>query len=109
MQSVKKHKKVNLFEDLGNADITSLVNFNLLEKFFMQKNLKINKTVSQSKFLKRVGIIERADIVSKKISFKDKSSIYFNLQRLLHPKYMGELFKVIFAFKNNKKFSLGFD
>ncbi len=109
VQSVKKHKKVNLFEDLGNADITSLVNFNLLEKFFMQKNLKINKTVSQSKFLKRVGIIERADIVSKKISFKDKSSIYFNLQRLLHPKYMGELFKVIFAFKNNKKFSLGFD
>ena len=109
MQSVKNHKKNNLFDNLGNADITSLVNFNLLEKYFKREKLKVNKTVTQAKFLKRMGIINRANIVSQKMNFKEKSSIYLGLQRLLHPKYMGDLFKVIFACKNKKKFSLGFD
>ncbi len=108
IQSVKKHKKNKLFDNLGNADITSLVNFSLLEKFFKKEKLRVNKTVTQAKFLKRMGIIERANIISQKMNFKDKSSMYFNLERLLHPKYMGDLFKVIFAFKNKKKFSLGF-
>ena len=109
IQSVKKHKKNKLFDNLGSADITSLVNFNLLEKFLKKENLKVNKTVTQSKFLKRMGIIDRANIVTQKMNFKDKSATYFNLQRLLHPKYMGDLFKVIFAFKSKKKFSLGFE
>jgi cyclopropane-fatty-acyl-phospholipid synthase len=109
IQSVKKHKKNKLFDNLGNADITSLVNFNLLEKYFKKEKLRVNNTATQGEFLKRMGIINRANIISRKMSFKDKSSTYFNLQRLLDPKYMGDLFKVIFAFKNKKKFSLGFD
>ena len=55
-----------------------------------------------------MGIIDRAEIISKKMSFKDKSELYFSLQRLLGPKQMGELFKVIFTFKLKKKFSTGF-
>ena len=55
-----------------------------------------------------MGIIDRAEIISKKMNFKDKSEIYYRLQRLLGPKQMGELFKVIFTFKLKKKFSTGF-
>ena len=55
-----------------------------------------------------MGIINRAEIVSKKMNFKEKSDLYLRLQRLLSPKQMGELFKVIFAFKLKNKFSLGF-
>jgi len=109
LQSLKNHKKNNIFTNVGDADITSLVNFSLLKEYFENKNLKVNDIVTQEFFLKRVGILERAEIISKKISFREKSNLYLRLQRLLNPKQMGQLFKVIFAFKFKKNFLLGFN
>ena len=97
------------FKNVGNADITSLVNFNLLKTYFKIKNININKIVTQEFFLKKMGIVNRAEILSTKMNFQEKSDIYYRLQRLLNPKQMGELFKVIFAFKLKKKFSIGFN
>tara|TARA_B110000285_G_scaffold196841_1_gene228064 strand:+ start:1076 stop:2140 length:1065 start_codon:yes stop_codon:yes gene_type:complete len=108
LQSVKNHKKNMLFNNIGNADITSLVNFNLLKTYFKKKNLKRNNVVTQEYFLKKMGIINRAQILSKKMNFQEKSEIYYRLQRLINPKQMGKLFKVIFAFKLKKKFTMGF-
>jgi NADH dehydrogenase [ubiquinone] 1 alpha subcomplex assembly factor 7 len=107
LQSVKNHKRNLMFDNVGDADITSLVNFNLLKKYLGKKKLKINSVVTQEFFLKRMGIINRAKMVSQKMSFKEKSNLYLRLQRLLNPKQMGELFKVISAFKIKKKFLLG--
>ena len=97
-----------LFNNVGNADITSLVNFSLLESYLRRKKLKVNNIVTQDFFLKKMGIINRAEIVSQKMNFKEKSDLYLRLQRLLDPKQMGKLFKVVSAFKLKKKFSLGF-
>ncbi len=108
LQSLKKHKKNIIFDNIGKADITSLVNFNLLKKYFKTKKLVVNNVVTQEFFLKRMGIVNRAEAISKKMSFKEKSDLYFRLQRLLNPKLMGELFKVICAFKLKRKFLLGF-
>ena len=108
LQSIKNHKKNKLFDNVGNADITSLVNFNLLKTYFKKKNLKLNNVVTQEFFLKKMGIVNRAEILSKNMNFQEKSKIYYILQRLLNPKQMGELFKVIFAFKLKKKFTTGF-
>ena len=108
LQSVKNHKKNILFENIGDADITSLVNFSLLKNYFKKKNIRINNIVTQEFFLKKMGIINRAEILSRKMNFQKKSETYYKLQRLLSPKQMGELFKVIFAFKLKKKFLTGF-
>ena len=108
LQSVKNHKKNMIFSNVGDADITSLVNFNLLENYLKRKKLNVNNVVTQDFFLKKMGIIHRAEIVSQKMNFKEKSDLYLRLQRLLNPKQMGKLFKVISAFKLKKKFSLGF-
>jgi NADH dehydrogenase [ubiquinone] 1 alpha subcomplex assembly factor 7 len=108
LQSIKNHKQNKLFDNVGGADITSLVNFNLLENYLRRRKLKINNVVTQEFFLKKMGIISRAEIVSQKMNFKEKSALYLRLQRLLNPKQMGKLFKVISAFKLKKKFSLGF-
>jgi len=97
-----------LFQNIGSADITSLVNFNLLKTYFKKKNLKTNNIITQEFFLKKMGIINRAQILSKKMNFKEKTELYYSLQRLLNPKQMGELFKLIFAFKLEKKFTTGF-
>ena len=109
LQSVIKHKRNKLLENLGKADITSLVNFNLLNEYFIKNNLKVKKVVTQKFFLEKMGIIERANILSKKMSFKEQSNLYLRLKRLLDTKLMGNLFKVIFAYKSNKDNFLGFE
>ena len=55
-----------------------------------------------------MGIMERADLISKKMSFSEKSNLYLRLKRLLDNKFMGGLFKVIFAYKFKKNKFLGF-
>ena len=71
--------------------------------------MKVNNIVTQSFFLKKMGIMDRAEVVAKKMNFKEKSDLYFRIERLINPKQMGELFKFLFAFKLKNKFSLGFN
>tara|TARA_E500000178_G_scaffold353211_1_gene418496 strand:+ start:1617 stop:2681 length:1065 start_codon:yes stop_codon:yes gene_type:complete len=99
LQSVMRHKKNNLLSNLGRADVTAHVNFKLLNEFFLKNNLKIKNLLSQKKFLENMGILERAKILSKKMKFSEQSNLYLRMQRLLSPKYMGDLFKVILAYK----------
>ena len=106
LQSVKNHKKNYLFNNLGKADITSLVNFKLLKEFFIKNNLKVKNIISQREFLEKLGIIQRAEMLAKKMGFKEKTNLYLRLRRLLSPKLMGKLFKVILAYKfDNNKYS----
>ena len=88
---------------MGKADITAHVNFDLLNEFFLKNNLKVNNIISQKEFLENMGIIERAKIVAKKMKFSQQSDLYLRIKRLLSPRAMGNLFKVILAykFKNN--------
>jgi len=109
LQSVIKHKKNNLLNNLGKADITSHVNFQLLNEFFVKNNLKVKKIVPQQKFLKNMGIIERAETIGKKMNFKDQSNMYLRLKRLLSPRLMGELFKVTLAYKHKSNKFFGFN
>ena len=104
LQSVMKHKKNYLLNNLGKADITSHVNFALLREFFLKKNLNIKKVITQKEFLENMGILYRAKVLAKKMKFSDKANLYLRLKRLLSPRSMGSLFKVILAykFKNNK-------
>ena len=47
-----------------------------------------------------MGIIERAEIIGKKMKFVEQSNMYLRLKRLLNRDQMGELFKVILAYKS---------
>ena len=109
LQSLFKHKKNKLLNNLGKADITSLVNFNLLNEYFIKHNLKVKKVVTQKFFLERMGIIQRANNLSHKMNFKEQSNLYLRLKRLLDRKLMGNLFKVIFTYKCKKNNFLGFE
>ena len=111
LQAVKSNKKMDmkdLFKNIGKADITSLVNFTLLKEYYLKNNLKVKNIVSQKFFLEKMGIIERAKILEKKMTTKQKQYMYITLMRLLRRELMGELFKVIFAFKSEKNDFLGF-
>jgi NADH dehydrogenase [ubiquinone] 1 alpha subcomplex assembly factor 7 len=109
IQSIMNHKKNILLDNLGKADITSHVNFKLLNEFFIKNGLKVKKIVPQQKFLRNMGIIERAEMISKNMKFRDKSNMYLRLKRLLSPDLMGELFKVALAYKSKSNKFFGFN
>ena len=73
-----------------------------------RNNLSVKKITKQNEFLRKIGILERANILSRKMTFKEKANMFYRLKRLLDPKEMGDFFKVIFAQKKGKNFSLGF-
>ena len=108
LQSIRKHKFSNVLFKPGHSDITSLINFVLFHKILNKNNLDVKKITTQNEFLKKIGILERANILSKKMTFKEKANMFYRLKRLIDPKEMGNLFKVIFAKKKGKDFSLGF-
>jgi len=108
LQSIKKHKYLNILSQPGRADITSHINFHLFSKILKNKNLMVENIVTQNEFLQKLGIIARANIRSKELSFKEKADMFYRLKKLLHHDEMGILFKVLFAKKKGEKFSLGF-
>lgn len=108
LQSIKKHKYTNLFSMPLHSDITSHLNFKLFHKILTKNNLNVEKIITQNEFLRKIGILERANILSKKMTFKEKANMFYRLKRLMDYKEMGSLFKVLFAQKKGRKFSLGF-
>ena len=71
--------------------------------------MKVKRIVSQKFFLEKMGIMARAKILEKKMNSKQKNYMAFTLKRLLHKQLMGELFKVIFAFKSKNNNFFGFN
>ncbi len=108
LQSVIKHKKNKILNNLGKADITSHVNFSLLREFFLKNNLSVKKIITQSEFLQNMGIYERANILANNMKFIEQSDLYYRLKRLLGSKSMGQLFKVICAYNHKKSKYFGF-
>ncbi len=109
LQSVIRHKRNILLNNLGKADVTSHVNFSILNEFFLKNKLKVKKVITQKKFLEKMGIMKRAEIIASKMKFNDQTNLYLRLKRLLNTNLMGELFKVILTYKFRRNKYFGFD
>ena len=110
LQAIMKNRKIKferLVENLGKADITYLVNFNLLKEYFLKK-FKSKKNCFTKVFFRKMGIIERAKILERKMTLKQRRYMALTLFRLLKKDLMGEKFKVMFAFRGKKDNFLGF-
>jgi len=108
LQAVNNHKYSNVLENIGDSDITYNINFNLFQKFINQFH-NLNSLVSnQKKFLTSMGILQRAEIISKNISFSKKTDLFYRIRRLIDEKQMGELFKVMLIKNIKNKFKIGF-
>ena len=97
LQAVSNHKFANILDNIGKVDITHKINFNLFRKFVKKiGNLGI-KLTTQKKFLIKMGIKERAEILSKNKSFLKKADIYYRLKRLIDESkwenYLGNVYK----------------
>lgn len=108
LQSVKKHNYSKILSNVGNSDITHHINFNLFSKIIKNLGLHLEGITEQGIFLQKMGIIQRANILTKNINFNVKADIYYRLKRLLDRNEMGQIFKVMFFKKKGVKFNLGF-
>ena len=108
LKAISNHKFAKVLDNIGNVDITHNINFELFRKFIQKiDGLKINLTTQKS-FLIKMGIKQRAEIISKNKNFLTKTDIYYRLKRLIDEKQMGTLFKVMLIKNKNNKFRLGF-
>ena len=108
LQAVSKHKYCDVLEDFGNADITYNLSFNLINKIIKEFGTYSSLSTTQKKFLTKLGILKRAEILSKNMPFSIKADIYFRIKRLIDGNQMGHLFKVMFITNHKNKFKLGF-
>jgi len=108
IQAVSKHKYTNIFNNFRNSDITYNLSFNLISQIIGKLGSFFQVTTTQKKFLTKLGILKRAEILSKNMLFSKKADMYFRVKRLIDEKQMGNLFKVTFITKKKCKFKLGF-
>jgi cyclopropane-fatty-acyl-phospholipid synthase len=108
LQAVSKHKYSDVLDDFGKSDITYNLSFSLINKIIKKLNLFNALITNQEKFLTKLGILQRAEILTKNMSFNKKADIYFRIKRLIDKNQMGNLFKVMFATNKKNKFKLGF-
>ena len=108
LQAVKNHEYSNILKNIGKSDITYNINFDLFKKFISKFNGVQSIITNQKKFLTNMGIMERAEIVSKNQPFLKKADTFFRIKRLLDEKQMGNLFKVMLIKNKKNKFKIGF-
>ena len=108
LQAVNNHKYSNLLENIGDSDITYNINFHSIEKFINQFKEINSIFTNQKKFLTSMGILQRAEIVSKNITFSKKADLFYRVRRLIDEKQMGELFKVMLVKNKKNNFRTGF-
>ncbi len=108
LQAVNNHKYSNILENIGNSDITYNINFHLFEKFINQFEDVNSIFTNQKKFLTSMGILQRAEIISKNTIFSKKTDLFYRVRRLIDEKQMGELFKVMLIKNKKNNFRTGF-
>ena len=108
LQAVSRHKYINILKSYRNADITYNLSFNLISQITKKLGPFFQATTTQGNFLTKLGIINRAELLSKNMAFSRKADIYYRVKRLIDQKQMGNLFKVFFVTNKKNKFKLGF-
>lgn len=107
LQALKRHKKVGVFSDPGNTDLTARVDFGALQELARAVDLSVTLPVPQREFLSKLGLEMRAVALSR-AQPNSKDKIARQLHRLTASDEMGELFKAICFQSEGLSLPLGF-
>lgn len=99
LQAVKDHKYWPIIDSLGEADLTAHVDFNALRKASVERKIKDFKNSTQREFLLKYGIEIRLSELQKLVNPEEGAILYRQVERLIAPHLMGELFKVLEIYK----------
>ncbi|WP_343312440.1 class I SAM-dependent methyltransferase [Brucella sp. BE17] len=96
LQAMIKHDYDDVFAHPGIADLTSHVDFDVLERTARGHGCK-TRTMTQGEFLLAMGLIDRAGRLGSGRDSAFQEKIRNDVERLAAPDQMGTLFKVLVA------------
>jgi NADH dehydrogenase [ubiquinone] 1 alpha subcomplex assembly factor 7 len=105
LQAVHRHEFCDVLDNIGEADITAHVNFEELKKAAEVQGMYLEGPVTQSDFLKNLGIDLRAEMLCRNADSHRQDQIRSELERLISAGQMGNLFKVL-AVSSQKEIEL---
>lgn len=98
LQAIKNHQFYPVLDSLGEADLSAHVDFYSLAKVARAHKISNLSLISQAEFLINYGILQRGEMLKKSLSVNEAKIIDRQIERLISPQLMGELFKVLQLF-----------
>ena len=92
-QALKNHEKVDPLVDVGAADLTAHVDFEIIAN--AAAPARHTRLSTQGVFLERLGITARAQALAQTMQGDSVETLVAAHRRLTHPDEMGRLFKVM--------------
>ena len=108
LQAVRDHQPCDLLSYQGEADITHWVDFNALSHSASAHHARLIGPVTQGRFLKDIGIAERADALRKPDNPQTDRALLAAIDRLVSPAQMGHAFKVALLVPDGEGLPPGF-
>jgi NADH dehydrogenase [ubiquinone] 1 alpha subcomplex assembly factor 7 len=92
LQAVRQHRGAGILDHPGETDLSAHVDFAALAA---AADAPTFGPVGQGEFLRRLGIVHRAEILKARADEAQRAAIDAALQRLIAPHQMGTLFRVL--------------
>ena len=108
LQAVRQHKPSDILSYQGEADITHWVDFDRLAVIAKQQNARLIGPVSQGRFLKELGIGQRAEALRHADDPQQDRALMAAIDRLVSPAQMGSAFKVCLLVPDGEGLPPGF-
>jgi len=95
LQGVAAHGYIDVLEAPGECDLTAHVNFDTLARVAENTGAQVSGPVSQGRFLKALGIDQRAEVLLAHATEEQARDIGQAHHRLTDPEAMGAVFKCL--------------
>lgn len=95
LQAMKAHAPCAITDHVGEADITSHVDFEALARGFVRGGATIAGLMPQGDFLNAMGLAQRTEALARTIADEPRRQLLAATERLAHPREMGHLFRVM--------------
>jgi NADH dehydrogenase [ubiquinone] 1 alpha subcomplex assembly factor 7 len=108
LQAIRQHKKVDVLEHPGEADLTAHVDFELLQQVAAKHGADVMGLQTQGEWLRQLGIDTRLEALQRK-NPAEAEVVARQHHRLTADDQMGLLFKVLGICGRRWPFGAGFD
>lgn len=106
LQAIRDHRYCDVLDTPGMSDLTAHVDF---EALALAAPCEHSRLTTQGVFLERLGITQRAQTLSQRLTGAQLDQHIRAHQRLTHPDEMGNLFKVLGLFQKGQPPPAGLD
>jgi NADH dehydrogenase [ubiquinone] 1 alpha subcomplex assembly factor 7 len=95
LQAIRAHQTADPLDAPGRADLTAHVDFASLARSARKQGLSVFGPISQGQFLLALGLAERCERLLASAAPEQAALLLSGARRLVDPREMGDLFKVL--------------